>query len=89
MTGCFFDIRVFHLNAPSYRLTQVGLLFRRYELEKKQEYGDCVQSIDSASFTPSVFSIFGGIGREATIFYSHLANLPVVCHNIHYSQMLS
>ena len=31
----FFDIRVFHPNAPSYCQTQVGSLFRRHELEKK------------------------------------------------------
>ena len=36
----FFDIRVFHPNAPSYHQTQVGSLFRRHELEKKHEYGD-------------------------------------------------
>ena len=87
--GAFFDIRVFHPNAPSYRRTKVGSLFRRHELEKKREYGDRVRSVESASFTPLVFSTFGGLGREATIFYSRLANLLAVRHNIQYSQMLS
>ena len=76
---------------------QVGSLFRRHELEKKREYGDRVRSVESASFTPlvfsRVFSTFGGLGREATIFYSRLANLLAVRHNINsassYSQMLS
>ena len=48
--GAFFDIRVFHPNAPSYRRTQVGSLFHRHELEKKREYGDRVRSVESASF---------------------------------------
>ena len=87
--GAFFNIGVFHPNTPSYRRTQVGSLFRRHELEKKREHGDCVRSVESASFTPLVFSTFGSLGREATIFYSHLANLLAVRHNIQYSQMLS
>ena len=32
--SAFFDIRVFHPNAPGYRQTQVGSLFCRHELEK-------------------------------------------------------
>ena len=49
--------------------------------EKKREYGDRVRSVESASFTPLVFSTFGGLGREASIFYSHLADLLAVRHN--------
>ena len=48
-----------------------------------------IRSVESASFTPLVFSTFGGLGREATIFSSRLANLLAVRHNIQYSQMLS
>ena len=84
--GAFFDIRVIHPKAPSNRHTQVGSLFRRHELEKKRDH---VRSVDSASFTPLVFSTFGGLGREATIFYSCFANLLAVRHSIQYSQMLS
>ena len=59
--------------------TQVGSLFCRHELEKKQEYGDHVQSVESAlAFTPLMFSTFGGLSREATIFYSHL-NCQLTC----------
>ena len=36
-----------------------------------------------------VFSTFGGLGREATIFYSHFANLLAIRHSIQSSQMLS
>ena len=51
-------------------------MFRRHELEKKREYGDRVRSVESASFTPLVFSTFGGLGREATIFYVSIVALP-------------
>ena len=36
--GAFFDASVFHPNALSYLKTQPPFLFRRHELEKKQEY---------------------------------------------------
>ena len=32
----FFDIRVFHPNVPSYRHTQIASLFRKHELEKRE-----------------------------------------------------
>jgi len=73
--SAFFDITVFHPNAPSYCQTQISSLFRRHELEKKREYGDRIRNVEFASFTPLVFSTFGGLGREATIFYSCLADL--------------
>ena len=48
--GAFLILECF-INAPSYCQTQVGSLFRRLELKKKQEYEDCVWSVKSASFT--------------------------------------
>ena len=50
--GAFFDLRVFHPNAPSYHHTQVGSLFHRHEFEKKREYGDHIRVVDGESFTP-------------------------------------
>ena len=64
------NVQVFHPNAPSYFQTQVTSLFRRQELVKKREYGDRIRTVECGSFTPLVFSTFGGIGKEATIFYN-------------------
>ena len=87
--SAFFDIRVFHPNVPSNRSTQIVSLFRRQKLEKKREYGDHIRAVESASFTPLVFSTFGGLSREATIFYSCLADLLSRKHSSYYSHMLS
>ena len=87
--GALFDVRVFHPNAPSYRQTRVASLFRRHELEKKREYGDRIRSVDCGSFTPLVFSTFGGLGKEATVFYNRLADLLSQKHNTSYNQTLS
>lgn len=75
---CIFDIRVFHCYARSYHQTQVGSLFHRDELEKKREYGDCVQNIESASFTPIVFTTHGGLGGRSPFSIIHLASLVAV-----------
>jgi len=85
----FFYVRVFHPNAPNYLGTQPASLFWRHELEKKREYGDRVRSVDCGLFTPLVFSTFGGLGREATVFYSHLADLLSKKHGTSYVNTLS
>jgi len=79
---------VFHPNAPNYLRTQPPSLFRRHELEKKREYGDRIRSVECGSFTPLLFSTFGGLGREAVVFYSRLANLVAKKHGTPYSKTL-
>ena len=46
--------------------------------------------MECGSFTPLVFSAFGGLaGREATIFYSRLADLLSKNHGTPYTKTLS
>ena len=73
--GAFFDVRVFHPNAPSYCGSSIHSLYWRHEQEKKREYGDRVREVEYASFTPLIFATTGGMGKEATIFYHRLADL--------------
>ena len=49
--SAFFDIRVFHPNAQSYRNTSIPSVYRRHEQQKKREYGDRVCEVELASFT--------------------------------------
>ena len=83
------DIRVFHPNTPSYRWTQVGSLFRRHELEKNENMETVFEVWSQPFLYLWCFLPLVVFSREATIFYSRLANLLAVCHNIHYIQMLS
>ena len=53
MTGCLFDVRAFHPNAPSYRNSTIPAIYLSHEQEKKREYyGDRVREVEKASFTP-------------------------------------
>ena len=70
----FFDVRVFHPGADSNR----GILkkaFKRHESEKKRCYGERVIQVEKATFTPLVFSTYGGMGIEAANFHKRLASL--------------
>ena len=86
--GAFFDVRVFHPNAPSYQNSAIPAIYRCHEQEKKREYGDRVREVEKASFTPLVFATTGGMGKEATVFYRRLADL-LSRSNVVYSTTLA
>ena len=69
----FFDVRVFHPYAPSYRNTPMSSLFKQHEAKKKNEYAQRIRDIEHGSFTSLVFTTVGTMGREATAFYKRLA----------------
>jgi len=87
--SAFFDVRVFHPNAPSYRKTSISSIYRRHELQKKREYGDRIREVELASFTPLVFSTTGGMGREGLVFYRRLAELLSRHDSASYSRTLA
>ena len=69
----YFDVRVFNRLAKSYRNSTLPKLYVKHEVEKKKSYNDRILQIDNGSFTPLVFSSFGGMGRECQIFFSKLS----------------
>ena len=71
----FFDVRVFHPNAPSNHSTNHSSAYRKHELMKKREYGQRVRDVEHGVFTPIVFTTTGGMGREAATFYKRLADM--------------
>ena len=71
----FFDVRVFHPNAPSNRSTNISSAYRKHEMLKKREYGQRVRDVERGVFTPIVFTTTGGMGREAATFYKRLADM--------------
>ena len=62
-------------NAPSYCGTQVSSLYLHFEREKQWKYERRIREIEMGSFTPLVFSTFGGMGHAAAVFYRRLAFL--------------
>ena len=62
--SAFFDVRVCHPNADSYRDLDPDQIFRQYETEKKHQYASCVLEVKQATFTPLVFRATGGMAME-------------------------
>ena len=57
----------------------------QHEKEKKRQYNERILEIDHGSFTPLVFSIHGGMGRECSMFYNRLAQKISEKKDIHKS----
>ena len=73
MQRAFFDIKVTHLNAPSYRQKDPLVVYRDHEQEKKRKYNSRIINIEHGHFTPLIFSTTGGMGPECSIFIKRLA----------------
>ena len=69
----FFDIRVFHPNAPSYVDCSPASLFSRHERCKRREYEQRIVNIERGSFTPVVLATTGACGPAADCFIKRLA----------------
>ena len=62
--SAFFDVRVCHPNAESYRDLKPAQIYRIHENEKKRQYASRVLDIEHGSFTPLVFTTTGGMGMN-------------------------
>ena len=70
----FFDVRVFNPYASTHRNQSLASAFKNIEKEKKRHYNQRVIQVEHGSFTPIVFSAFGGCGRETQHFLTTLAD---------------
>ncbi len=50
----YFDVRVYHPNAPSNSSKTIKAAYKKHE-DKKRAYGQCVRDIEQRVFTPLVF----------------------------------
>ena len=69
----FMDVRIFDPMAACYRNNSLEAAHKRNEHDKTRKYEERVQNVDQGSFTPLVFTTFGGMGPMAKCFYSTLA----------------
>ena len=62
--SAFFDVRVCHPNADSYRDLELQQIYRNHENEKKHLYARRVLDIEQGTFTPLIFTSTGGMGKR-------------------------
>jgi hypothetical protein len=69
----FLDMMVINPSAKRYR--SIKQAFTSNENKKKQDYCQRVLEVENGSFSPCIFSINGGMGRECTAVYKRIAQL--------------
>ena len=69
----FCDLRVFNPLATCLLHHSLPAVHKKNVNEKKREYNQWILQVEHGSFTPLVFSCFGGISRECSRFFSHNA----------------
>ena len=85
----FYDVRVLHPNSPSYVTKTPEQLYRLHEKEKMRKYNSRVIQVLKGSFTPLVYSTYGGWGPQATRYHKRLAQLISVKRNEEYAHVMS
>ena len=85
----FFDIRIFHANAPSYRSLSPTQAFEFHERHKQLEYEERIVNVDHGSFCPLVFSTSGAVGPLCGTFLKRLAGLVADQSSIAYSEAMA
>jgi len=87
--SAFFDIRVCHPNAESYKQLEPKMIYCLHENEMKRSYTRHALDIEHGSFVPLVFTSTGGMGPECLRLHSRLAELIANKKGEHYSRTVS
>ena len=70
----FFDVKVFNPLAQTYRDQTLPAAHRSAENSKKRAYRERVQQVEHGTFTPLVFTCYGGMSVECLKFYNHISD---------------
>jgi hypothetical protein len=87
--SAFFDVRVCHPNAESYKELTPKQIYRMHENEKKRMYNQRVTDIEQGTFTPLIFTTTGGMGEECKKYHSRLAELIAIKKGEKYSKTMA
>ena len=60
----FFDVRIFDPNAKRYLNSALPQCYAQNEKDKKRHYNERVLQIEHGSFSPLLFSIYGGMSMR-------------------------
>ena len=71
----YMGIRVFNPLAKRYSTQTLSAAHRANEQEKKRLYNERILQVDHGTFTPLVFSSFGGMSFECNRFYKRLGEM--------------
>ena len=87
--SAFFDFRMCHPNADSYRDLTSKQIYKKHENEKKRQYAEIVTEIEQGTFTPLVFTTTDGVADECVKYHGRLAELIAYKKGESYSSAIS
>ena len=87
--SAFFDVRVFDPFAQRYKSQSLQKCYISNENEKKRKYNQRILEVENGSFTPLVFALTGGMGRECKTFIGQLAEKIATKRNLNTSLVIS
>ena len=73
--AAFFDIRVCHLNADSYKELSPKQTYKLHKDEKKWKYASRIIEVENGTFMPLVFNTTEGMAQECQQYHSRLPEL--------------
>ena len=85
----FTDVRVFNPFAQKHNNQSLAASFNVHEREKKRKYNARVVEVENGSFTPLVFTPYGGCSRETNTFLSKLSEKLANKHSYEESDAMS
>ena len=85
----FFDVRVVHPNAKSYQNLSLPSLYSHHEKEKMRKYNSRVLTVEKGSFTPLVYTTFGGWAPQAVRYHKRMAEMIAKKRNEDYKDVIN
>ena len=85
----FFDVRVFNPFASTHLQSPLAKCFENNEREKKRKYNQRVIQVEHGTFSPLVFTLYGGMSRETEHFISTLCAKLALKRDIPYSSIVN
>ena len=82
-------MRVLHPNATSYQSSTLSSLYARHEKEKMRNYNSRILTVEKGSFTPLVYTTFGGWAPQAVRYHKRLAELIAAKQNEEYHHVIN
>ena len=87
--SAFFDVRVCHPNADSYKNLIPEQIYKLHENDKKRLYSSRVLELERGTFAPLVFTTTGGMSDECQRYHSRLAELLAVKKQENYASTVT
>ena len=84
----FFDVRIFNPFSSSYIEQSLTSSKNLHEKEKKRKYEERIRDVEMSSFSPLVFTFFGGAGRETDVVIKKLVSELSIKRDEPYSDVI-